>query len=121
MNSKQRKIAGKIRERAELDYGAHIQKLESERRLFAAEREIETIRLEKLRAEMAHAKADLDNSVKQASEHMAKKKAKFIEDQNYMKEANVVRDVLLMLELDVEPSEIALNIRKKFGLLIPEW
>lgn len=121
MNSKQRKIAGKIRERAALDADGKIVKLEEERRLFAAERDIENIRLDKRREDIARREEELKRDTVQFSKEMDEKRMAFMRGVDLLKEANVVREVLLLLELDEEPDAIALKIRHQFGLLIPEW
>lgn len=128
MNSKQRKIAGKIRERASLDSDAKIQKLEADRRQFAAEREADTAVLEALRKEISgkqkaleEGRSELKESHLRFQAEMEENRRILLREGNFLKEANVVREVLLLLELDEEPTEIALKIRKQFGLLIPEW
>lgn len=121
MNAKQRKIAEKMRQRASLDADAKIQQLEEARRLFAAERDIEDVRLDKRRNDLALREEELKGKALKFLNEMEENRLEFLRNCNLLKEANVVREVLLLLELDEEPQKIALQIRKEFGLLIPEW
>lgn len=121
MNSKQRKIANKIRERAELDGSANLQKLASERSQFEQVKAGWQAQLSQLSDQLAKDRADLTKQVEMFREGVIKQKAQFVIDKGLIEEANVLREIILELELDAEPSEIALSLRKKFGLLIPEW
>lgn len=121
MNAKQRKIAGKIRERASLDADAKIQKLEEERRLFAEERDKTNKMLDTRRNDLANREEEFKLTSARFLNEMDKKRIDFLKETDLLKEAKVVREVLLLLELEEDPAEIALKIRKQFGLLIPEW
>lgn len=121
MNAKQRKIADKIRERASLDADAKVRELEHQRRLFAAERDIENVRMENARKNLAADQQDHKERCARFLDEMESDRRKFLAICDMLSEANVVREVLLLLELDEEPSEIALKIREQFGLLVPEW
>ena len=128
MNSKQRKIANKMRERAELDCSAQVRELEYERSKFEelkAGTHKEFTRLaEKLSEERrAWKKQSYMCRSREArySSYMKAKQQKFRDDQKNLEGVNVLREVILMLELDEEPAQIALNLRQQYGLLIPEW
>ncbi|QOC57932.1 hypothetical protein phiK7B1_077 [Pseudomonas phage phiK7B1] len=121
MNSKQRKTAEKMRQRALLDADAKVRELEEKRRLFAAERDMENIRMENQRKNLAADQQDHKERCARFLDDMEADRRKFLATCDMLSEANVVREVLLLLELDEEPSEIALKIRSQFGLLVPEW
>lgn len=121
MNAKQRKIAEKVRQRASLDADAKTRELEEKRRLFAAERDIEDLRMEAQRKNLAADQQDHKERCVRFQETMEADRRKFLATVDMLSEANVVREVLLLLELDEEPAAIALKIREQFGLLIPEW
>ena len=121
MNSKQRKIANKIRERAELDGSAQLQKLAAERLQFAEYQAGAHKEFQRLGEQLAKERLELTKNVEAFKKEMLALKQKFFIDKDYLEDANVIRDVLLQLELDEDPAQIALNIRKQFNLLIPEW
>lgn len=121
MNAKQRKIADKIRQRASLDADAKVTELEEKRRLFAAERDIENARLEDNRKRLEADQREHKESCVRFQAEMEEARLNFVRRSISLKDANVVREVLLLLELDEEPAAIALKIREQFGLLIPEW
>jgi hypothetical protein len=128
MNAKQRKTAEKMRQRASLDADSKVRELEEARRLFAAEREIEKIRVEERMAELKTLEAHYQGLEVQFSKREEAHRVNLANDRSIqltkldlLKEANIVRETLLLLELDEDPATIALRIREKFGLLIPEW
>lgn len=114
MNAKQRKIAERIRERALLDSDTKLQKVEALYRQLAAER----AEFDKMKS------AYLDQFAKDSFELIQKKRNlhdEWVATTGRVAEINMIREVLLQLELDEDPTQIALNIRKQFGLMIPEW
>jgi hypothetical protein len=118
MNSKQRKIAGKMRARAELDAGAQLQAVEAARRDLAAEKLQRDGTILAERAEIGRQLKEL-NDQRHIFEYRMKRQA---EDLDLLKgNPNLIREILLELELNEDPAVIALNLRKKFNLLIPEW
>lgn len=121
MNAKQRKIAERIRERALLDSDAKLQKIETLQRELAAER-----------AEWEVNKQAFGDFAADELQKIQKERDDFrvyqrrVQDEwrattNRLQDVNVIREVLLQLELDEDPIQIALNIRKQFGMIIPEW
>lgn len=121
MNAKQRKIAQKMRERAELDSTEQMKKLQRDRAEFEANKVValEEVanrfhQVEQAKIKIANDRAEFENSLEGT-------RKEFLKGLNLVAEAKVVREVLLLLELDEDPAEIALKIRKQFGLLIPEW
>lgn len=121
MNAKQRKIADRIRERALLDSDAKLARIEALQRELAADKA-------KFESDKAAAMAQLADQVvahNKEAENLRKAKASaiadWIKERNLLEEVNIVREVLLQLELDEDPMTIALNIRKQFGMIIPEW
>ena len=121
MNAKQRKTAEKIRQRASLDADAKVRDLEEKRRLFAAERDIETVRMENQRKNLAADQEDHKERCVRFLAEMESRRLEFNRKCMSLEDANVVREVLLLLELDEDPAAIALKIREQFGLLVPEW
>lgn len=45
----------------------------------------------------------------------------FLTTSKALESANLVKEILMMLELDEEPNIIADEIRKRFNILIPKW
>lgn len=121
MNAKQRKIAERIRERALLDSDAKLQKIETLQRELAAEREA----LAKAKSDFTdHAMSELQKIQKERDAFRIERRGiheKWLETTGRIQDVNVIREVLLQLELDEDPIQIALNIRKQFGMIIPEW
>lgn len=139
MNAKQRKVAGKIRERAMLDADAKLaraivaeQQAESSRaelkndwekfQLFCAEqraaiaKEGEVLRLQMKEQAVRDQQMVNDQLVAiDIEKHAFRTKVKDFKD------GVILRDVLLQLEMDVSPEEIALNLRREHNLLIPVW
>lgn len=128
MNSKQRKAAEKIRARALLDADGKIAEIERRHRDLAAQRlafdeernfwkeqaEIDNLKLRQDREE-------LKQITKAGVEALGQRRRDFLEQERNLEGVNVLREVILLLELDEEPDQIALKIRQQFGLLIPEW
>lgn len=128
MNSKQRKIAGKIRERAELDGSAQLQRLASERSQFELLKEgtqkaltASANELCKEREQLKKDREELTEAVRTFTKEMIVRKKSFHDQVENAEGVNLVREVLLQLELDEDPMQIALSIRKQFNLYIPEW
>lgn len=121
MNAKQRKIAERIRERALLDSDAKLQKIETLQRELAAEK----AKFEDYKAKFSeHVLAELQKVQKERDDfriHQQKVQYDWLKTTNRLQDVNVIREVLLQLELDEDPIQIALNIRKQFGMIIPEW
>ena len=128
MNSKQRKIANKMRERAELDCSAQVRELEYERSKFEELKAGTHKEFTRLAEKLSEERRVFDKQVESLkqdeasfSASMKAKQQKFRDDQKNLEGVNVLREVILMLELDEEPAQIALNLRQQYGLLIPEW
>lgn len=117
-----------MRERAELDCSAQLLRLEHERGNFERMKADAHKELQRCADAIAADRADLDRKIRNFSQdeagfsvYMKEIQNEFREDQKNLEGVNVLREVILMLELDEEPGQIALSLRKKFGLLIPEW
>ena len=128
MNSKQRKIANKMRERAELDCSAQVRELEYQLSKFEELKAGTHKKFTTLAEKLAEERRAFDKQVESLkqdeasfSASMKAKQQKFRDDQKNLEGVNVLREVILMLELDEEPAQIALNLRQQYGLLIPEW
>lgn len=121
MNAKQRRIAERIRDRALLDSDGKLQRIEaSQRELAASRNEFEAYKA-KCAEQIAGAMSEMDDKRLQFFQAQKLALSTWLADKNRVEDANIVREVLLQLELDQDPVEIALNIRKQFGFMIPEW
>lgn len=121
MNAKQRRVADKVRQRASLDADGKVRELEEKRRLFAEECRAQTAQIEASRQRLVRDQEENKESAVRFQAEMEEARLNFVRQSISLKDANVVREVLLLLELDEDPAAIALKIRQQFGLLIPEW
>lgn len=139
MNAKQRKVAGKIRERAMLDADAKLARAIEAEIVTLAGREKLAQDAEKFKLFVAEQNERLakDREVlKIEAKEQAVRNEQMVNDQlvaidiekhtfrekvKHFKDGVILRDVLLQLEMDVSPEEIALNLRREHNLLIPTW
>lgn len=124
MNAKQRKQAEKMRDRALLDYEPKIRHLEAMQ-----------AGIDKSKAELVEAWVNLaETKVQQEKELEAKRKvheANGRSFERYLDELtekatlqinqSILKDVLLKLELEIPPEQIALDLREQFDLAVPVW
>lgn len=139
MNAKQRKQADKIRERALLDADgkiaraivaeqnaerskAELQKDWEKFQMFCAEQRasIEKER-EVLKIETREQAVRNEQMVNDQLVAIDIEKHAFREKVKDFKDGVILRDVLLQLEMDMTPEEIASNLRREHNLLIPVW
>lgn len=139
MNAKQRKVAGKMRERAMLDADAKLQRAIEAESVTLAGREKLAQDAEKFKlfvAEQNERLAKDREALKIEAKEQAVRNEQMVNDQlvaidiekhtfrekvKHFKDGVILRDVLLQLEMDVSPEEIALNLRREHNLLIPVW
>lgn len=124
MNAKQRKQAEKMRDRALLDYEPKLRHLEAMQ-----------AGIDKSKAELVEAWVNLaETKVQQEKELEAKRKvheANGRSFERYLDELtekatlqinqSILKDVLLKLELEIPPEQIALDLREQFDLAVPVW
>lgn len=124
MNAKQRKQAEKMRDRALLDYEPKLRHLEAMQ-----------AGIDKSKAELVEAWVNLaETKVQQEKEFEAKRKvheANGRSFERYLDELtekatlqinqSILKDVLLKLELEIPPEQIALDLREQFDLAVPVW
>ncbi len=124
MNAKQRKQAEKVRDRALLDYEPKLRHLEAMQ-----------AGIDKSKAELVEAWVNLaETKVQQEKELEAKRKvheANGRSFERYLDELtekatlqinqSILKDVLLKLELEIPPEQIALDLREQFDLAVPVW
>lgn len=139
MNAKQRKQAEKVRERALLDAGNTMSRIVAERaRLEAyalsAKQEVEAAQAQlkkdrfDLEVEQEQRRkewlADQETGKGMIAAQLAAIDAERIllqEKGKDFKDGVILRDVLLQLEMDIPPQDIANNLRHEHGLLVPTW
>jgi len=121
MNAKQRKIAARMRERALLDSDEKLRKIEASLRELAAERQEFEENCRSVKETLADQINKHNKEVTEFREERANAMKTWLEETGRLENVNIVREALLQLELDVDPAEIALGIRKQLGLIIPEW
>lgn len=124
MNAKQRKQAEKMRDRALLDYEPKIRHLEAMQ-----------AGIDKSKAELVEAWVNLaETKVQQEKELEAKRKAHEANGRSFERyldeltekatlqiNQSILKDVLLKLELEIPPEQIALDLREQFDLAVPVW
>lgn len=146
MNSKQRKQAEKLKRDIESTMPLKVQKLHADQEALKKERgelhdwfdaaklEVGTLQLKAeadLKAKHAESMKRLEETrqeIKEREEAVIvfekglRQRAKDFETKmKEMENGKILGDVLLQLELDADPIEIANSLRIRFGLLIPEW
>lgn len=121
MNAKQRKQADMIRQRALLGSDAKLKNIEALSRQLAADKATFEAQKSEAIAELTAKSASIDRAEKTLREAKANALKDWLEEKDRLEEVNIIREVLLQLELDEDPMIIALNIRKQFGMIIPEW
>lgn len=124
MNAKQRKQAEKMRDRALLDYEPKLRHLEAMQ-----------AGIDKSKAELVEAWVNLaEAKVQQEKDLEAQRKvheANGRSFERYLDELtekatlqinqSILKDVLLKLELEIPPEQIALDLREQFDLAVPVW
>ncbi|MEG0063037.1 MAG: hypothetical protein RR740_00390 [Pseudomonas sp.] len=139
MNAKQRKQAEKIRERALLDSGNTMSRIVAERARLEAYMLTVQQEAEKNAAMFKQERADLDALTEQrrkeweADQETGKgmiaaqlaaidaERILLQEKGKNFKDGTILRDVLLQLEMDIPPQDIANNLRHEHNLLVPQW
>lgn len=146
MNSKQRKQAEKLKRDIELTMPLKVQKLHADQEALKKERgelhdwfdaaklEVGTLQLKaeaELKAKHAESMKKLEemrqnisareNAVYEQERKLRDEAKKFESVMQEFENGRILADVLLQLELDGTPAEIANSLRIRFGLLIPEW
>lgn len=124
MNAKQRKQAEKMRDRALLDYEPKI------RHLNDVQAQIEASKAELIQgwAALGEAKVAQEKELEVSRKNHEANGRSF---ERYLDELtekatlqinqSILKDVLLNLELEVPPEQIALNLREQFDLAVPVW
>lgn len=124
MNAKQRKQAEKMRDRALLDYEPKLRHLEAMQ-----------AGIDKSKAELVEAWVNLaEAKVQQEKDLEAQRKVhesngrsferyldELTEKATLQINQSILKDVLLKLELEIPPEQIALDLREQFDLAVPVW
>lgn len=135
MNAKQRKQTEKMRERAMLDAGGVLARIELERKSLedlrtkaredegAARSSIAKLALEQaqFKREQENWRVEKDTRIIQRlnviNTELAEMREKFVD----YEDGKILREVLLALDMDISPDDIAAKLRQDHQLLVPQW
>lgn len=146
MNSKQRKQAEKLKRDIEFTMPLKVQKLHADQEALKQERaelqewlanakkEVGEMQL-KAEAELKAKHIASMEALRETRDEITARETLAYENERKLRDAakalearmhelengKILGDVLLQLELDADPAEIATALRVRFGLLIPEW
>lgn len=124
MNAKQRKQAEKMRDRALLDYEPKIRHLNEVQA--AIEKSKEALETGWQALEAAQTAQDKELEAKRKV-HEANGRSferyldELTEKATLQINQSILKDVLLKLELEIPPEQIALDLREQFDLAVPVW
>lgn len=146
MNSKQRKQAEKLKRDVEFTMPLKVQKLHADQEALKRERaelnewyerakaQIITLQRrseEELKESESKSMSDLKNSseklgvresdVRGREKRLRDAAKEFEARMHELEQGKILGEVLLALELEETPEKIALNLRLRYGLAIPEW
>lgn len=124
MNAKQRKQAEKMRDRALLDYEPKIRHLNEVQAAIEKSKEALETGWQALEAAQTAQEKELEakRKVHEANGRSFERYLDELTEKATLQiNQSILKDVLLKLELEIPPEQIALDLREQFDLAVPVW